>query len=363
MHKKQRLYWLVAGFVSIAAGCQPEEVPTQSSTGTQEARLEAAVGSWSVNVPQGDVTGWRAATLLDSGLVMSVRDGSTALYNPYSDSWRTLMGPDPMLFGRTQGSVTRLSSGKVLLAGGRDNATHTLLFDPATESWSYQGQLAEGRAWHTATLLDSGQVLVTGGDYSLRGQRRSAELYEPATGTWSSVQPLPEALSGHAATLLYSGKVLVTGGYNLDSWYHNADPARTAAYLFDPATRAWSPAGHMSRVRRNHVSIRLYSGSVLVAGHARDNSDTSSDVYDPYNDQWLPGPSLPIPGPYVSATMLYSGEVLVLNTSGQGALYDPSANAWRLTASTQVQGYSLAMLLHTGQVLAIGEGAMERFSR
>jgi hypothetical protein len=62
--------------------------------------------------------------------------------------------------------------------------------------------------------------------------------------------------------------------------------------------------------------------------------------------------------------MLYSGEVLVLNTFGQGALYDPSANAWRLTASMQqVQGYSLALLLHTGQVLAIGESAMERFTR
>ncbi len=357
MHKKQCLKWLVAGFVSIAGGCQPEEVPTAPATGTQEARLEAAVGSWSVNAPPESFTGWRAATLLDSGLVMSVREGSMALYNPYSDSWRTLRGP--MVFGRTQGaSVTRLSSGKVLLAGGRDNATHTLLFDPATESWSYQGNLAEGRAWHTATLLDSGQVLVTGGIYSLRGQRQSAELYEPATGTWSSVQPLPEPLSGHAATLLYSGKVLVTGGYSL--WSLPGDQTRSAAYLFDPATRAWSPAGHMSRARRGHVSIRLYSGSVLVAGDA----DTSSDVYDPYNDQWLPGPSLPIPGPYASATMLYSGEVLVLNTSGQGALYDPSANAWRLTASTQqVQGYSLAMLLHTGQVLAIGQGAMERFSR
>jgi N-acetylneuraminic acid mutarotase len=306
-------------------------------------------------------TGWRAATLLDSGLVMSVRDGSTELYNPYSDSWRSLMGP--LFFGRTHGTVTRLSSGKVLLAGGRDNTRSTLLFDPATESWSTMGDLAEGRAWHTATLLDSGQVLVTGGDYNLRGQRQSAELYEPATGTWSSAQPLPEALSSHAATLLYSGRVLVTGGYHLSIWSHPAAQARSAAYVFDPATRAWTPAGHMSRARMGHVSIRLYSGSVLVAGNTQDNGDTSSDVYDPYNNQWLPGPSLPIPGPYVSATMLYSGEVLVLNTAGQGALYDPAANAWQLAASAhQVRGYSLATLLHTGQVLAIGEGAVERYT-
>ncbi|WP_309892005.1 kelch repeat-containing protein [Archangium sp.] len=342
------------------------EAPTAPATGSQEARLEAAVGSWSVNVPQvNGTTQWRAVMLLDSGLVMSARDGSTELYNPYSDSWRTLMGPSPILSGGTHATVTRLSSGKVLLSGGREGTTRTLLFNPATEGWSYQGHLAEGRLGHTATLLDSGQVLVTGGSYGPRGQRRSVELYEPATGTWSSVQPLPEALTSHAATLLYSGKVLVTGGYHLDIWSHPAAQPRSAAYVFDPATRAWTPAGHMSRARVGHVSIRLYSGSVLVAGGTGlDNSDTSSDVYDPYNDQWLPGPSLPIPGPYASATMLYSGEVLVLNTSGQGALYDPSANAWRLTASTQqLRGYAYAMLLHTGQVLAIGNGAMERFTR
>lgn len=325
-----------------------------------------AVGTWSPRASLPTARAGHTATLLNStGNVLVTSYGTATVYNPYDDVWR----PTPwMVVDRSNATATWIQdTSQVLVAGGRGwqdvPFSSAELYDSVANTWRATGSMSTARYRHTATMLDSGQVLVTGGDYSLRGQRRSAELYEPATGTWSSVQPLPEALSGHAATLLYSGKVLVTGGYNLDSWYHNADPARTAAYLFDPATRAWSPAGHMSRVRRNHVSIRLYSGSVLVAGHARDNSDTSSDVYDPYNDQWLPGPSLPIPGPYVSATMLYSGEVLVLNTSGQGALYDPSANAWRLTASTQVQGYSLAMLLHTGQVLAIGEGAMERFSR
>jgi hypothetical protein len=62
--------------------------------------------------------------------------------------------------------------------------------------------------------------------------------------------------------------------------------------------------------------------------------------------------------------MLYSGEVLVLNEAGQGALYDPSANAWRLAASTQqVSGDFVPVLLQTGQVLAVGDGAVERFTR
>jgi hypothetical protein len=62
--------------------------------------------------------------------------------------------------------------------------------------------------------------------------------------------------------------------------------------------------------------------------------------------------------------MLYSGEVLVLNSSGQGAVYDASANAWRLAApAQQVHGGFVTALLQTGQVLAVGDGAVERYTR
>jgi hypothetical protein len=367
MHKKRCLSWLVAGFTSIAAGCQPEE-PSLSTPGTLESRastLEGVAGTWSANAPQVKSTGWRTATLLDSGLVLSVRDGSTELYNPYTDSWRSLVGP--YLFGRIRGTVTRLPSGKVLLAGGTMSSgqqSQAMLYDPATESWSNTGSMAQGRVEHTATLLDSGLVLVVGGDYNLRGQTHLAELYDPATGTWSSAGGLPEELSRHAATRLYSGKVLVTGGTHFNIFGNPYNAPRSAAYLFEPATQAWTPAGNMSRARTGHVSIRLNSGQVLVAGGTEDVNDTSSDVYDPYGNQWLPGPALPISGPYTSATMLYSGEVLVLNSSGQGALYDPSANTWRLSASTQqVHGGFVTALLQTGHVLAVGDGAVERYTR
>ncbi|QRN97762.1 hypothetical protein JRI60_01355 [Archangium violaceum] len=367
MHKKRCLYLLVAGFTSFAVGCQPEE-PSASDTApleTRAAALEGVVGTWSANAPQAQSTGWRTATLLDSGLVLSVHDGSTELYNPYSDTWRGLVGP--YLFGRIRGTVSRLPSGKVLLAGGTmssGNQNQAMLFDPATESWSSTGSMAQGRVEHTATLLDSGLVLVVGGSYNLRGQTALAELYDPATGTWSGAGALPEELSVHTATQLYSGEVLVTGGTHFDSFSYPFSNPRSAAYLFQPATKTWTPAGNMSRTRMGHVAIRLYSGNVLVAGGTADVNDTSSDVYNPYSHQWLAGPSLPISGPYVSATMLYSGEVLVLNSSGQGALYDASTNAWRLAApAQQVRGDFATVLLQTGQVLAVGNGAVERYTR
>jgi hypothetical protein len=46
------------------------------------------------------------------------------------------------------------------------------------------------------------------------------------------------------------------------------------------------------------------------------------------------------------------------------ALYDPAANTWRLAAwAQQVRAGFVTALLQSGQVLAIGEGAVERYSR
>ena len=69
-----------------------------------------------------------------------------------------------------------------------------------------------GRYWHTATLLNSGKVLVAAGNGSASGYEITAELYDPATETWTPTGSLLDFRKQHNATLLASGKVLVTGG-------------------------------------------------------------------------------------------------------------------------------------------------------
>src|SRR5438093_6376617 len=58
---------------------------------------------------------------------------------------------------------------------------YPVVIDP---SWTATGSMGTARAEHTATLLQSGKVLVAGG-YDFPDVFSSAELYDPASGTWT----------------------------------------------------------------------------------------------------------------------------------------------------------------------------------
>ena len=77
--------------------------------------------------------------------------------------------------------------------------------------------MATTRAYHTATLLDDGTVLVTGGvDYG-SSVTASAEVFDPGQATFSPTGGMGTARYFHAACLLNDGRVLVTGGRDGDT--------------------------------------------------------------------------------------------------------------------------------------------------
>jgi succinyl-CoA synthetase alpha subunit len=138
---------------------------------------------------------------------------------------------------RYQHTATLLGSGLVLLAGGTTdgsaaNAVDTAdLYDPAADCFAATGALKAKRFAHTATRLASGKVLLAGGTGTGgTPPLQSAELFDGTTFTTIAglTQPtLTAARTQATATLLNSGKVLIAGG----SGAANAD-------LYDPTTNA-----------------------------------------------------------------------------------------------------------------------------
>ena len=280
-----------------------------------------------------------------------------------------------MLAARVNHTATLLASGKVLVAAGVVNVssggyfTSAELFDPATNTWSAAGSLAVGRGFHTATLLANGRVLVTGGLGANPGspapQRlASAELFDPATNTWSMVGSLAEARAHHTATLLADGRVLVAGGSS-----NNSNLPINSAELFDPATNTWSATGSFVVVRRDHKATLLTDGRVLIAGGGNnvDGSLASAELYDPATNTWSPARSLARARSGQTSTLLANGNVLAVGGFDQlgigivasAELYDPATNMWSAAGSLGVGRYEhTATLLPNGQVLvAAGFGS------
>jgi hypothetical protein len=128
-------------------------------------------------------------------------------------------------------SVTLVSLSAVLLALAAEPAQST------TGTWTVTGTLGTARAYHTATLLPDGTVLVAGGDGSNDLAITSAELYDPVSGIWTGTGSLNSARYYHTATLLPNDTVLVAAGVA-----HNRHPFASAE-LYDPTSGRWAATG------------------------------------------------------------------------------------------------------------------------
>lgn len=188
-----------------------------------------------VPIPEiGDGTTWRQ--LASANLTLSnyprdfvAPDGRIFMAGPSQPSqWLDVTGtgswtpgPSMNIGGRSYGAAVMYEAGKILYVGGNSVPTNTaeiIDLNQASPQWSYTGSLTYARWNLNATVLPTGDVLVTGGVSGDRANPalkvNATELWNPTSGTWSLLASSAPLLRGYHSTslLLPDGRVLHSGG-------------------------------------------------------------------------------------------------------------------------------------------------------
>lgn len=166
-------------------------------------------------------------TRLRDGRVLVTGGYSTAtpyryaeLFDPATGRFVPLDGPvhEPL----AQQVAVLHTDGSVLLIGGEHAPglqavprAEVWRFDPQTGSFSARPPLARARTLAAAVALRNGQVLLFGGQTDSQHHAASAERYDPASGG-SAIASLDQDRAYHSASRLPDGRVLVAGGETID---------------------------------------------------------------------------------------------------------------------------------------------------
>jgi len=266
-----------------------------------------------------------------------------------------------MSMPRSSHTATLLPNGRVLIAGGSPGFGSTVgtngadLYDPASGQFTTTRGMTTTRAWHTATLLPDGRVLIVGDS--------NAELYDPLTGIFTGTGAMVRGKPCHSATLLGSGIVLIAGG---GSTFRNPPSDIFRAELYDPATGNFAATGAYATEFPNDgfsfcpIATLLTDGRVLIAWAG---SLPFVDIYDPGTGKFIQAGPHPLAWLHqFTATLLMNGQVLLaggenedFGPSNKAAVYDPSTRTFiSIAEMTTPRDRHTATLLPDGKVLIAG---------
>jgi hypothetical protein len=206
------------------------------------------------------------------------------------------------LVGRMMHTATLLQNEtSVLVTGGFADLAGTALntaeiLDTNTDDFTAIANMNAARAGQTATILNDGTVLIAGGFDNTGAAQNSAEIFTPdVTGLVGTFTPVPvpmhDSRAWHTATLLGDGTVLLAGGFNgsatfalsggvsgvSGSWTKSSGSVLGTAEIYDPTTETFTcvhgTVGKSGRCRKSMKTARidqtatvLADGDVLIAG-------------------------------------------------------------------------------------------------
>jgi hypothetical protein len=213
-----------------------------------------------------------------------------------------------------------------------------------TGIWVPTGNMTTKHLYGTATLLQSGKVLVAGGITTSDGRSTisTAELFDPTTGKWTRTASMNVGRNSHTATLMLDGRVLVAGGND------KTGNALSSAEIYDPLLEQWTLTGTMNAPRATHAAALIETGIdtgkvIVIAGSSQCAScepNLSTEIYDPSSAAWTKTADLHVARYYTlsnGTATIPDGSIMTVG-GGTCCPYG-EANEERLTLRPQAVGH------------------------
>jgi hypothetical protein len=174
--------------------------------------------------------------------------------------------------------------GRVFYAG--ENGGTLFLSTAGTGSWTLSNRRLYGtRDYGSAVMYRPGKILYVGGGRTTN----TAEIVDlnQSNPVWRWTNPMRFRRRHLNATVLPTGEVLVTGGTS-GTGFSDENAAVFASELWDPATGAWRTLASNSVIRVYHsTALLLPDGRVLLTG-----SGDATDATNHYNAELFSPPYL-----------------------------------------------------------------------
>ncbi|CAN5799656.1 hypothetical protein BH11MYX3_BH11MYX3_29950 [soil metagenome] len=343
--------------LALALGCRERARSNVSASPTGE-------GAGAALITEASGRAAHTATTLGSGEVFvaggCVTDGcSTASAETFivaADGRSINRGP-ALAEARDAHTATQVEGGLVVLTGGfAAEGTAPLasveVFDERARTVSTRAQLATGRGGHIAEAIGPKRILVVGGWIGPRRYTASSEIVDLESGEVRGAPPLPIAVDGHDSARLRDGRVLVTGGQTRPGL------GSARAFLFDPAAMTWSEVASMQTPRFKHTSVVLANGEVLVIGGTPDDRERllTTEVFSPSTNTFRPGPRLSEPRYKLrgGAALTADGRVIIGGGGRTVEILDVDSGTSRVMAEASVRGsFATVSILDGGKALFV----------
>lgn len=277
---------------------------------------------------------------------------------------------DPLCLGEARAfhSATPLADGDILMAGGEDDAgsiQSAELYAQESRRFFAGPAMAIERTQHVALSLPEGPLLAGGRSSSAEALREVEFL---RNGAFVRLEPLLRARRGAAGALLESGG-LVAGGLD-----ENGVVIEGPAEVFEPGAARFLLTASPRVARALHAALALDDGRVLLLGGLTGPcmpgpgclrpATGSIEAYDPDTAEFSEIGSLLVARHGHTATKLPDGTILVVGGLGGGEfgepvpqveVVDPSSGSSRMQYTlTEPRAFHATLLADNGFVYVAG---------